>query len=89
MSPSRMTAVLPNLTTKKDLVFNTTFGSYTVYSMALAATAAKLLRDRKYKSLKKQSIASSGIHPVAKVLHCCIVHCFEFSKIIDNCFSLK
>lgn len=36
--------------------------------MALAATAAKLLRDKKYKSLKKQSIASSGIQPVAKVL---------------------
>ena len=84
MSPPRMTAVLPNLTTKKDLAFNTTFGSYTAHSMALAATAAKLLRDKKYKSLKKQSIASSGIHPVSKVLQSCIVHCLEFSKIIDN-----
>ena len=35
--------------------------------MAFAATAAKLLKDKKYKSIKKQSIASSGLPPVAKV----------------------
>ena len=35
--------------------------------MAFAATAAKLLKDKKCKSLKKQSIASSSLPPVAKV----------------------
>ena len=79
-----MTAVLPNLTTKKDLAFNITFGSYTAYTMALAATAAKLLRDKKYKSLKKQSIASSGIHPVAKVLHCCKMHSAKFFRVLQD-----
>ena len=43
--------------------------------MAFAATAAKLLKDKKYKSFKKQPIASSGLPPVAKVTLIIVYNC--------------
>ena len=35
--------------------------------MAFAATAAKLLKDKKEKTMKKRSIASSGLSAIIKV----------------------
>ena len=50
--------------------------------MAFAATAAKLLKDKKEKTMKKRSIASSGLSAIIKVTFYVkyILHILGFHK---------